>query len=113
MPNIPSANAFKLSRGASYILRFPIDKQVLGDPASGYATTYTVRESEESPVYVLRADGAWNSDESTVDVPITRAQTLALAPGAYVASLFRTDAGREDALSRDKITVVQGIYDAP
>ena len=110
------ANTFTLYRGTSPVLRFTVDPDTVSDsdPETDWTTTYTMRQRATSadPV-ALQADGAWNADESTIDVAITRAQMLALDAGTYVGALFRTDSGSEDELSHDAVTVKQGIFDAP
>jgi hypothetical protein len=109
-------NNLTIYRGTAPILRFTVDPDSIqdADPASGWTTSYVLRATAASPDPLdLQVSGAWNATDSTIDVAITRAQTLALAKGRYTGALFRTDTGAEDELSQDTVTVLEGIYDAP
>lgn len=116
MPTNAPNNKFTIYRGTAPILRFTVapDTVPTGDPASGWTTKYTFRKTPKSAdPYELQVSGAWNNTLSTIDATLTRAQTLALTSGAYVGALFRVNSGSEDELSRDSITVAEGIYDEP
>lgn len=107
-------NQIAIYRGTAPILRFTVDPDTIpsADPASGWATSYTIRSTPTAAdPWALRVSGAWNATTSTIDVALTRAQTIALAAGGYVGALFRTNSGSEDELSRDTLTVYEGIYD--
>lgn len=113
MANEPFYNKFKLARGSAPILRFTVSNTDASDPASGWTTKYTIREAQDSASYALQVSGSWNSTTSTIDVTLTRTQTLTLAKGAYVGSLFRTTSNSEELVARDEIAVINSIYDAP
>ena len=116
MPTNAQKNKFTIYRGASAILRFTVDPTTIpvADPASGWTTKYTLRKSPtQADPYDLQVSGSWNATTSTIDVPITRAQSLTLTARGYAGALFRTNSGSEDELSRDEVTVAESIYDAP
>lgn len=116
MPTTAFNNRFTIYRGSAPILRFAVDPATVpsGDPVSGWTTKYTMRKSpSQADPYDVQASGSWNSTTSTIDVALTRAQTLDLVAGNYIGALFRTNSGSEDELSQDAVVVAQGIYDEP
>lgn len=104
-------NKVTLYRGTAPILRYTISDTVVSDPASGWTTKWTLRTDDEAASYVVQVSGSWNSTTSTIDVSLTRAQTLLISAGDYVASLFRTSSGSEDILAKDSVSVAESVYD--
>lgn len=108
-------NKITIYRGTAPKIQFTVDPDSVpdGDPVSGWSTKYTIRQTAATEDESLQVSGSWNSSNETVDVSMTRAQTLTLAAGRYLGALFRITGGSEDELSRDEITVIESIYDPP
>lgn len=108
----PARNNYEIARGSGPTLQYTVTGAPTADPASGWATKWTIRVDESDSSYLLQITGSWNSTTSTIDVTITRTQTLTLTAGSYVASLFRTTSGSEELVARDTVIVTNSIYDA-
>ena len=87
----------------------PVGAEVWQVPnVSGWTTKADVRKPGKVTAAIEDIAGAITSaDKGIIDIVLTSAQTAALAPGSYEASLRRTDTGGNTQLAKVSIQIVK------
>jgi hypothetical protein len=104
---------FDVYRGTAPTLRFTLSPVVSGG-IGGWTTQFSARRTavDADPLILAVAGVVYDPTLCIIDVPLTKAQTLALAQRLYTVSLERTDAGAEDLLALGSMNVILNILNA-